>query len=397
MEKIAFPENIKLVLSSLESAGFEAYAVGGCIRDSILGIAPQDWDVTTSARPEETMRVFGENAVPTGLKHGTITVKTPPDAVEVTTFRKDGSYSDHRRPDSVTFVGSLREDLARRDFTMNAIASPLSGELIDPFGGRKDIENGVIRCVGEPDRRFAEDALRMFRALRFSSRLGFEIEKETLDAIYGRAQEAAGLAPERIMSELSLMIVCDNVEPVETAFDSGLMDRYVYPGRRIQLSRLRLIPGERLPRLSGLCAVLARDRRADPEGFLTRLRFDLKTVKTVSAAVGAAMAGLPHTKGGWKRLICSSGIGTARCALASSSALGHEYDDAALNAIITSGECMSLAELKIGGSELGRLGFEGRAIGSELNRLLERVFDEPELNDREKLLDMAYEDKLNLR
>lgn len=395
MEKIVFPENIRSLLETLEAAGFSAYAVGGCIRDSVLGLAPNDWDVASSALPEETMALFGENALPTGLKHGTVTVKTPGGSVEVTTFRSDGSYTDHRRPDSVKFVRTIEEDLSRRDFTMNAMASPLSGEIVDPFGGRADIEGRLIRCVGEPERRFEEDALRMFRALRFSARLGFDIEDKTLAAIYDKAPEAASLAPERVMAELSAMLLCDNFAPLETALDSGLMDRYVFQGRRANLRRLALIPRERLGRLSGLCAVLSRDRRADAEGFLTRLRFDTLAVKTVKSAVAAALHGLPKTPGEWKRLIFEHGETAARCAVAAACALGADYDTSPLDAVINSGECLSLASLAVDGGDLKSLGYSGRELGSELRALLDRVFDEPGLNCREKLLDMATRDKLN--
>ena len=158
-------ESVKNLLGKLEAAGYEAWCVGGCVRDLLLGRQPEDWDVTTSALPEETMAVFGPQALPTGLQHGTVTVRTENGAVEVTTYRVDGTYSDHRRPDAVTFTPSLEEDLRRRDFTVNAMALSREGELRDPFGGRADLGNQCLRCVGEPDCRVKEDALRILRPL----------------------------------------------------------------------------------------------------------------------------------------------------------------------------------------------------------------------------------------
>ena len=168
------PEYVQRVLTALETAGHEAWCVGGCVRDVLLGRVPEDWDVTTSALPEETMALFGSHAFPTGLQHGTVTVRAEHRSVEVTTYRVDGAYHDHRRPDTVTFTPSLEEDLRRRDFTVNAMAMDLRGGLRDPFGGQTDLEVGVLRCVGEPDRRFEEDALRILRGLCHRSGHGGE-------------------------------------------------------------------------------------------------------------------------------------------------------------------------------------------------------------------------------
>ena len=169
----AIPAYVRNTMTALEAAGHQAYCVGGCVRDSLLGQTPEDWDVTTSALPEETMAVFGERAIPTGLKHGTVTICWPGGKVETTTFRRDGTYADHRHPEHVTFTPSLEEDLARRDFTVNAMALDLRGDLHDPFHGQADLRDRVLRCVGDPERRFSEDALRILRCLRFAARLDF--------------------------------------------------------------------------------------------------------------------------------------------------------------------------------------------------------------------------------
>lgn len=175
------PNHVKRVLAALEAAGHEAWCVGGCVRDVLSGRKPEDWDIAASALPEETLAVFGSQALPTGLKHGTVTVKTEGGPVEVTTYRIDGAYQDHRRPESVTFTRSIDQDLARRDFTVNAMAWNPRGGLRDPWGGRADLEKKALRCVGDPDQRFQEDALRILRGLRFAAALGFSLEPGTAE------------------------------------------------------------------------------------------------------------------------------------------------------------------------------------------------------------------------
>lgn len=198
------PSNITRILDMLENAGYEAYIVGGCVRDSLMGIQPHDYDITTSALPEETERVFsGMKLIETGLKHGTVTVLSEGEPVEITTYRVDGEYHDSRRPDSVTFTRSLREDIARRDFTMNGIAySPKRG-MFDEFGGAEDIRRGIIRCIGEPERRFREDALRIMRGMRFSSSLGFRVEEQTAEAMLDNRGLLRNISAERVFTELS--------------------------------------------------------------------------------------------------------------------------------------------------------------------------------------------------
>lgn len=198
------PSNITRILDMLESAGYEAYIVGGCVRDSLMGITPHDYDVTTSALPEETERVFsGMKLIETGMKHGTVTVLSDGEPVEITTYRVDGEYHDSRRPDSVTFTRSLREDIARRDFTMNGIAySPKRG-MFDEFGGAEDIRRGIIRCIGEPERRFREDALRIMRGMRFSASMGFRVEGQTAAAMLDNRRLLRNISAERVFTELS--------------------------------------------------------------------------------------------------------------------------------------------------------------------------------------------------
>lgn len=212
---IALPEGVARALSMLEAAGYEAFIVGGCVRDALMGIPPKDYDITTSAQPGQTKAVFADfHVIETGIQHGTVTVMMEGMPLEITTYRTEGTYSDNRHPDSVAFTTSLREDVARRDFTMNAIAySPARG-LIDHFGGEADIREGVIRCVGDPDTRFREDALRMMRGIRFASVLDFRIEENTAAAIRGNKERIPSVSAERIQVELTKLLCGDNVRSV---------------------------------------------------------------------------------------------------------------------------------------------------------------------------------------
>lgn len=202
------PSYVKTAVEILNNAGFEAYAVGGCVRDSLLGKTPNDWDMCTNALPEEICKVFGDfHVIETGLKHGTVTVRIEHNSIEITTFRTDGEYIKHRKPEQVRFVKSLSEDLSRRDFTINSLAfSPTNG-IIDLFCGQNDLNHGIIRCVGDPQKRFDEDALRILRALRFSSTLGFGISPETSEAIHKMKDLLLEISSERIREEL-LKIIC---------------------------------------------------------------------------------------------------------------------------------------------------------------------------------------------
>ncbi len=202
------PKNVDTAINLLQSAGFEAYAVGGCVRDSLLGKTPNDWDITTSAKPEDMKSVFAEfHCIDTGIKHGTVTVVIDGEPLEITTFRLDGEYEDNRHPKSVTFTSNLGADLGRRDFTVNAMAYSKKTGTVDLFGGQNDLKNKIIRCVGDPDRRFNEDALRILRALRFASALDFEIEEKTAQSLLKNRALLGNISEERIAKEL-LKLVC---------------------------------------------------------------------------------------------------------------------------------------------------------------------------------------------
>lgn len=202
------PKNVDIAINLLQSAGFEAYAVGGCVRDSLLGKTPNDWDITTSAKPEDMKSVFADfHCIDTGIKHGTVTVVIDGEPLEITTFRLDGEYEDNRHPKSVTFTSNLGADLGRRDFTVNAMAYSKMTGTVDLFGGQNDLKNGIIRCVGDPNRRFNEDALRILRALRFASALDFEIEEKTAQSLLKNRALLGNISEERIAKEL-LKLVC---------------------------------------------------------------------------------------------------------------------------------------------------------------------------------------------
>lgn len=247
------PAGVRECLETLTGAGWVAYPVGGCVRDLLLGRRPGDVDVCTSAHPGTVMELFSR-AVPTGIAHGTVTVPTADGNVEITTFRREEGYSDARHPDAVSFDAGLTEDLSRRDFTVNAMALSADGTVLDPFGGRKDLKNGLIRCVGDPDRRFSEDALRMLRAVRFAAQLGFSIEEGTRAAMARNAPLTAKVSRERIKAEMEKTLLSRQPELVGAMAEAGLLDHlYLFP-RGTDLSRLKALPAVPEERWRGFCA-----------------------------------------------------------------------------------------------------------------------------------------------
>ncbi len=221
MTQIQLPEKVKYIISQLEQAGFEAYAVGGCVRDCLLGRNPNDWDVTTSAKPLEVKAVFG-HTIDTGIQHGTVTVMLEREGFEVTTYRIDGEYEDSRHPREVIFTANLIEDLKRRDFTINAFAYNDKSGIVDAFHGMKDLSDGVIRCVGEASERFDEDALRILRAVRFSAQLGFMVAEETKAAIKILAPNLRHISAERIQAELVKLLMSDHPDALRDAYELGI-------------------------------------------------------------------------------------------------------------------------------------------------------------------------------
>lgn len=391
MATIAPPKYVRQILFTLQGHGYPAYLVGGCVRDMLLEHRPHDWDICTGALPEQVMALF-PGSRPTGLAHGTVTVVIGSRQVEVTTFRTEGSYADHRHPDRVAFVTELTEDLSRRDFTMNAIALAADGLLADPFGGVEDIREKRIRCVGEPALRFEEDALRMLRALRFSAKLGFTIEINTLLAIQEKAPLAATLAAERVREELEKLLLTDAPETVYPLMEMGLLDAYLLdrPLFSPLFRKLRRLPRKALYRWAGLTVLLCRLGCIDSaEDFLRSLRLDSRSIRCCAAAEQLLRQPLPTTPLAWKKALHAWEVPGVSCAAAVSDALYGGQSLKALRAVLRSGECFSLKHLAVSGDDLLALGLRGRALGEMLNFLLDYVMEFPENNRRELLLSLA--------
>ena len=391
MSSISPPKYVRRILVTLEARGHRAYLVGGCVRDMLLGVHPQDWDIATSALPEEVTEIF-PSSLPTGIRHGTVTVTADRRQVEVTTFRTDGAYADHRHPDRVSFVGDLTSDLSRRDFTMNAMALAPDGRLMDPFGGAEDIDARLIRCVGEPRLRFEEDALRMFRALRFASRLGFEIEGETLAAMAGCSGLAAKLAAERVRDETEKILLSPRPETVFTLIELGLMDRYLIrrAARQERFRRVAALPRRSLDRWAALCCLLLSEGAiASAESFLLSLRLDSRTLRCCVSCTAMLQEPKPESRAQWKRLLRRCGVDAVSCAARCRDALYGGGCFRELKSILKSGECFSMKHLAVNGDDLAALGFRGRELGDMLAFLLDYVIEFPGNNRRELLLSLA--------
>lgn len=392
MENISPPKYVRQVLRSLQARGHVAYLVGGCVRDMALGVRPQDWDICTSALPEQVMEVF-PGARPTGLKHGTVTVHLNSRSVEVTTFRSEENYTDHRHPEKVHFVGELTTDLSRRDFTVNAMALSPDGLIMDPFGGLDDLAHRCIRCVGSPELRFEEDALRMFRALRFSARLGFSIEAATLAAIEKKAHLAAALAAERVRDEVEKTLLTPRPEAVGLMLHLGLLDAFLFRRPEAALPELKALtklPRKALDRWMALCLILRRRGLiTSVEGFLTALRLDSRTIRCCTDGSALLEVGKPRNAPEWKRLLRCWGVDTVSTAARCRDALDGGSSSRELKAVLKSGECFSMKHLAINGDDLTALGLKGRELGEMLNFLLDYVIEYPDNNRRELLLSLA--------
>lgn len=375
MNTIQPPKYVIHILNTLERSGYEARLVGGCVRDTLLHRRPNDWDVATAAAPEAVTELF-ERTVPTGIRHGTVTVLYGGSACEVTTYRVEGAYSDHRRPDSVRFTSRLEEDLSRRDFTINAMAMDASLAITDPFGGREDLSRRLIRCVGDARERFTEDALRMLRAVRFAAQLDFALDSAALEAIAGCAPLCSALSPERVAAELRAVLASRDPDMVWLMTNLGLLNAWLTP-REGERTHLGALP--RCARLAHFCRDLSRcGSITSTDTFLRSLRMDTRSVKTCSAAAEILASGSRD----YKRLLRDYGEDAVLAAYPKSRRL---------RAVLRSGECWSLASLAITGGELAALGYAGRELGEELRRLLEHVIDCPEDNRPEILCKLASE------
>ena len=439
--QIQLPDKVHHIINTLEEAGYEAYAVGGCVRDSILGRKPDDWDITTSAKPEEIKRLF-PRTVDTGIKHGTVTVLLGGEGFEVTTYRVDGVYEDGRHPSEVTFTASLKEDLKRRDFTINAMAYNARTGLVDLYGGLADMENRVIRCVGIAGERFDEDALRMLRAVRFSAQLSFRIEEATGEAVKALAPNLQKISAERIQVELVKLVTSPNPDYLRTAYELGITAQilpefdlcmetpqrhkhHCYDvGEHILHSMIEVGP-DKVLRLGMLFHDIGKPQTLtiDPDGtthnkrhpfegekitrkVMRRLKFDNDTTDKVTKLVLYHDYDIAPTEAGVRRAINRMGedifamIFTVRRAdiAAQSDYMREEklakvaYIEKLYSEILARKDAVTLKDLAISGNDLIAEGMPpGRQIGETLSALLERVLDDPSLNTREILLKLYKE------
>lgn len=432
------PQEPGKLLRRLNECGFQAYAVGGCIRDSLLGKTPGDWDICTSALPEETEACFSDlRVVETGLKHGTVTVISSGEPYEITTFRSDGVYLDHRRPQKVDFVRTLKEDLLRRDFTINAMAAGLDGEIQDLFGGQKDLKDGIIRCVGDPEKRFSEDALRILRGLRFASRLGFSIAPETAAAMERQKNLLAYVSGERIYKELTGILMGDNAQTVLEQYGSvltavlpeivpsmGFCQRNPFHNRDVWQHTLEAL-GKSRPDPMVRWALLLHDLGKPDcftlddrgighfyghpqrsmelaEGIFDRLHGDKKTKETVCLLVRDHDREAPANEKNARRWIARYGADRVRLLLEVKrcDCLAHvdtpksraRYDNLMemtrlILELLEKEHCFSVRDLPVKGGDVMALGVPaGPQVGQILERLLEDVLDGTCPPEREALL-----------
>ena len=432
------PQGPDEILNRLTAAGFQAYAVGGCVRDSLLGVLPGDWDICTSALPEETEACFSElRVVETGLKHGTVTVISEGVPYEITTFRSDGAYLDHRRPQQVNFVHTLREALLRRDFTINAMAVGLDGVIQDPFGGQQDLKDGVIRCVGNPETRFSEDALRILRGLRFASRLGFSIAPETAAAMERQKALLAYVSGERIYKELTGILIGTYAQQVLEQYGSvltavlpelqpsmGFLQHSPFHNRDVWQHTLEAL-GKSRPEPLVRWALLLHDLgkpycfTQDDRGIghfyghpqrsmelaekiFDRLHGDKKTRDTVCLLVRDHDREAPANQKNARRWIARYGRNTVRLLLEVKrcDCLAHvdtpktraRYDTLMemtrlILELLENERCFSVRELPVKGSDVMALGVPaGPQVGQILERLLDDVLDGTCPPEREALL-----------
>lgn len=441
--KIQIPKHANYIIKTLQHHGYEAYVVGGCVRDAVLGRTPSDWDITTSAKPLQVKSIF-QKTIDTGLKHGTVTVMMEKEGFEVTTYRIDGTYEDHRRPNEVEFTTSLREDLMRRDFTINAMAYNDKDGLVDLFGGLEDLNQKVVRCVGNADDRFDEDALRMLRAVRFAGQLGFEIDEAAKDAIRRKHRFLADISAERIQVELTKLLVSDHPELIKTAYELGMTSVFLpefdemmatsqhNPHHKYNVGdhTIEVVKGIGADKVKRLAALLhdvgkPETKSTDEQGIdhfydhykvsgemseeiLRRLKFDNHTIKSVRHLIewhdfrwdDESYAGIAKVR----RLVSKVGVEYFEILLELQRAdiLGQSdylqnkklqvldqvteiYQDVKKNH-----DCLMIKDLNIDGVTLIRNGIPaGKRMGIILERLLDMVIEEPKLNQRAILLELA--------
>ncbi len=443
--RIQLPEKVDRIITRLQEHGYEAYAVGGCVRDSILGRRPGDWDITTSALPKETKALF-DRTFDTGIEHGTITVLLQGEGFEVTTYRIDGEYEDNRHPKEVTFTRSLQEDLRRRDFTVNAMAYNQKEGLVDIFGGVADLKAKIIRCVGDAQARFSEDALRILRGLRFAAQLGFVIEEETRRGMEVLAPTLERISAERIQVELVKLVTSDRPELLRDAYNLGItkvflpeFDRIMETGQETPhhmynvgehtLHAMKNVRPDKVLRLTMLLHDMGKPafKTIDSDGVahfkkhavesqviarnvLRRLKFDNDTVNKVTRLVYYHDYRMPAAAKNVRRAVNRIGgdifplyLEVRRADVLAQSMYRREEKVKNLDEteelyreIVEKKQCVSLKDLAVTGRDLIEAGMcPGKEIGACLKELLELVIEDPGKNGKETLLQIAREKYLD--
>lgn len=433
------PAAVQFVCGQLEQAGYSAYLVGGCVREMLRGGEVQDWDLTSDALPQKVLNLFSTEAFPTGLRHGTVTVKHQGLPVEITTYRVDGAYCDGRHPQQVTFTRSLAEDLRRRDFTVNAMAMDLRGNLTDLYHGQTDLRQGVIRCVGDPDSRFGEDALRILRGLRFASVMGFSIEEQTAASIHRNQSLLQQIAPERIRVEMDKLLCGRGAADVLLAYPDvlgvflpeilpsvGFNQRnphHCYTVWEHTARSVAAVPPERVLRWTMLLHDTGKPScfSLDTSGVghfyghgkastamavrcMERLRFDKKTAEQIKTLVDWHDRDIPRTEKSIRRALSRLGEEGLRQLIAVKRAdnLAQHPDfrwvqneitkaEGIMSSLLTREECFSLRQLAVDGNDMMMLGLRGKEVGAMLERIFKKVLDGTLPNEKDKLLQWTKE------
>lgn len=440
---IQLPGKVHTIITTLQNAGFEAYAVGGCVRDCILGRQPEDWDITTSAMPKEIKELF-DKTFDTGIEHGTVTVLLDKEGFEVTTYRIDGEYEDSRHPKEVTFTRNLKEDLLRRDFTINAMAYNEKEGLVDVFGGLGDLEKKRIRCVGDARARFLEDALRILRGVRFAAQLGFSIEDRTREGMRELAPTLKKISAERIQTELVKMLVSERPGLLREAYELGITAQFLPEFDRLMeteqetphhmynvgehtIHAMENVRADKILRLTMLLHDMGKPafKTIDENGrahfkkhafeseiiagnVLKRLKFDNDTLRKVTKLVYYHDYRMPAEARDVRRAMNKIGkdifllyMEVRRADILAQSLYKREEKvqnldeiESLTEEILEKGQCVTLKELAVTGRDLIKMGMApGKEIGEKLNELLCLVIEEPELNTKEELLKFLWKEK----
>lgn len=414
--EIKMPKGAEFIIQSLEKSGFEAYIVGGCVRDAVLGREPEDWDITTSARPEEVKSIF-RTTVDTGIEHGTVTVLLPKDetgeevrSFELTTFRIDGEYEDSRHPKRVSFTSSLTEDLARRDFTINAMAYHMDIGLIDPFSGMIDLENKTLRAVGKAEERFKEDALRMMRGIRFSAQLNFSLEEDCFMGMRKLKENLGKVSKERIAVELWKLLASEHPEKVEMLFSTGLSPYITRDFPKIGEAGIPILipeaPKEKILRFG----LFLRNVPMYAGKILRELKLDRMTIEGASRFAKLFSENEVENPYALRKRIASDGMKMTRDFYAMQEAILKKKENTELDRIYLAvlqervewlkeiekrQDCVSFSEMQLGGKDLISLGVSpGKALGELLHYAFDYVLHYPSENDKEKLISYLRKQKL---